>query len=178
MLCSLTGITSFSHLLNLENLDISYNEIESLARACFNFINEGFLHSHNNLELDCLRHLRELRADGNKITSVDGLQKMDGLVKLSLQDNRIQDVDLSIYRWSVPGSSLLPFIRSAVLTWCFIFFAVPRTRLEMLNLSGNRVNGIDGLASLPSLIALNIGKLALINTPWMVQSAGLLFGCC
>ena len=52
-------------------------------------------------ELECLRHLRELRADGNKITSLDGLQKMDGLAKLSLQKNGVKDVDLARYHWSV-----------------------------------------------------------------------------
>ncbi|KAG6900391.1 hypothetical protein C0993_011379 [Termitomyces sp. T159_Od127] len=41
-------------------------------------------------ELACLRHLRELKADGNKITSVEGLERMDGLVKLSLQGNTIE----------------------------------------------------------------------------------------
>lgn len=30
----LTGLTSYSHLLNLENLDISRNEVDSLRRAC------------------------------------------------------------------------------------------------------------------------------------------------
>jgi Leucine-rich repeat (LRR) protein len=52
-------------------------------------------------ELACLRHLRELKADGNKITNIDGLQRMDGLVKLSLQDNSIRSIDLVQYRWSV-----------------------------------------------------------------------------
>ncbi|CCL99276.1 uncharacterized protein FIBRA_01291 [Fibroporia radiculosa] len=107
----LTGLTSFSHLLNLENLDISRNEIESLR------------------QLECLRHLRELRADGNKIDSTDGLQKMDGLVKLSLQGNKIRSLDLRQYRW---------------------------TRLEMLNLSRNRLGTVAGLATLPALIALNL----------------------
>ena len=50
-------------------------------------------------ELECLRHLRELRADGNRIDSVDGLQKMDGLIKLSLQDNIIREIDLHQYKW-------------------------------------------------------------------------------
>lgn len=55
------------------------------------------------LELECLRHLRELRADGNRIDSIDGLQNMDGLVKLSLQRNDIRSVDLTNYRWCVPS---------------------------------------------------------------------------
>lgn len=50
-------------------------------------------------ELECLRHLRELRADGNRIESVEGLHKMDGLVKLSLQRNRIRHIDLTLFRW-------------------------------------------------------------------------------
>jgi protein NUD1 len=51
------------------------------------------------IELECLRHLRELRADGNIITSLDGLQKMDGLIKLSLHGNRVRSIDLSEYDW-------------------------------------------------------------------------------
>ncbi|KAF9029212.1 hypothetical protein BDP27DRAFT_1349765 [Rhodocollybia butyracea] len=57
---------------------------------------------------------------------------MDGLVKLSVQGNRIRSVDINQYRW---------------------------TRLEMLNISENRLENLLGLASLPSLIALNIGEL-------------------
>ncbi|KAG1868985.1 hypothetical protein DFJ58DRAFT_714151 [Suillus subalutaceus] len=99
----LTGVTSFSHLQNIESLDI---------------------------KLQCLRHLRELRADGNRITSIDGLQKLDGLTKLSLQGNQIQAADFAKFRWP---------------------------RLEMLNLSGNCVRSILNLASsLPALIALNV----------------------
>ncbi|OJT12067.1 Septation initiation network scaffold protein cdc11 [Trametes pubescens] len=112
----LTGVTSFSHLLNLENLDISHNQIDSLR------------------QLECLRHLRELRADGNHIDSVDGLQKMDGLIKLSLQANEIRELDLHEYKW---------------------------TRLEMLNLSQNRINDVGGLGSVPSLVALNLDNNSL-----------------
>ncbi|KIJ60284.1 hypothetical protein HYDPIDRAFT_98979 [Hydnomerulius pinastri MD-312] len=108
----LTGVTSYSHLQNLENLDISNNEIDSLN------------------QLQSLRHLRELRADGNQITSLDGLQKLDALTKLSLQGNLVREVDLSLFRWP---------------------------RLEMLNLSQNRLVSISSLASnLPALIALNV----------------------
>ncbi|KAK7056617.1 Protein nud1 [Paramarasmius palmivorus] len=78
---NLTGITSYHHLLNLENLDISRNEVESLT------------------QLSCLRHLRELKADGNKISSIEGLERMESLVKLSLQGNVIREVDLTTCRW-------------------------------------------------------------------------------
>ncbi|KAI0823208.1 hypothetical protein BC628DRAFT_1411747 [Trametes gibbosa] len=112
----LTGVTSFSHLLNLENLDISRNQIDSLR------------------QLECLRHLRELRADGNHIDSIDGLQKMDGLIKLSLQGNEIRELDLHDYKWS---------------------------RLEMLNLSQNRIGSVCGLGSVPSLVSLNLDNNSL-----------------
>ncbi|GLB38287.1 putative leucine-rich repeats, outliers [Lyophyllum shimeji] len=115
---SLTGLTSYNHLLNLENLDISRNDIESLN------------------QLSCLRHLRELKADGNKITSIEGLQRMDGLVKLSLQGNSIRSVDFVQYRW---------------------------TRLEMLNLSQNRLDSVLGLASLQALVALNLDDNELVD---------------
>ena len=52
-------------------------------------------------ELDCLRNLRELRADGNKIRDIDGLQRLESLVKLSLQSNQIRNVDLTGFRWYV-----------------------------------------------------------------------------
>ncbi|KIP01656.1 hypothetical protein PHLGIDRAFT_112861 [Phlebiopsis gigantea 11061_1 CR5-6] len=118
----LTAVTSFSHLLNLESLDISRNNIDSLR------------------QLECLRHLRELRADGNMVNSLDGLQKMDGLVKLSLQGNALQGtVDLAPHNWA---------------------------RLEMLNLSHNRLSTVVGLSSLPALIALNLdnNQLAELGT--------------
>jgi Leucine-rich repeat (LRR) protein len=97
---SLTSATSFSHLLNLENLDISYNKVESLSRTflqcCLILIEaNGFL----RLELECLRHLRELRADGNLIRSLDGLQRMHCLVKLSLQRNHIVEMDFTQGSW-------------------------------------------------------------------------------
>jgi hypothetical protein len=58
------------------------------------------------LELESLRHLRELRADGNLIRSLDGLQRMDCLVKLSLQRNHIVDLGFTQGSWC----AFLPFV--------------------------------------------------------------------
>lgn len=58
-------------------------------------------------ELGCLRHLRELKADGNNITTIDGLERLDGLVKLSLQSNSIHFVDFGHCRWFVVQSFLI-----------------------------------------------------------------------
>ncbi|TFY57019.1 hypothetical protein EVJ58_g7285 [Rhodofomes roseus] len=151
----LTGLTSFNHLLNIEYLDLSRNQIDTLR------------------QLACLRHLRELRADGNRIDSVDGLQKMDGLVKLSLQENVVRSLDLQDYHWYVSSSTqharavlvggesveLLRVSRSIKLT--VINLLPDRTRLEMLNVSHNRVSDVSGLASVPALVALNLDNNAL-----------------
>ncbi|KAJ7202834.1 hypothetical protein GGX14DRAFT_653064 [Mycena pura] len=107
----LTGLTSYSHLLNLENLDISRNEVDSLR------------------QLACLRHLRELRADGNQLTNVEGLEGLDGLMKLSLAGNTLRELDLASLRW---------------------------TRLEVLDVSKNRIRSVAGLAQLQALVVLNL----------------------
>ncbi|KAJ7465311.1 hypothetical protein FB451DRAFT_1340797 [Mycena latifolia] len=120
------------HLLNLENLDISGNEVDSLRRASFLafYDTEGGANTDAYVaELACLRHLRELRADGNAIASVEGLERMDGLVKLSLEGNQLRALEVEGFRW---------------------------TRLEMLNVSGNRLERVSGLAGLQALVSLNV----------------------
>lgn len=44
-----------------------------------------------------------------------------------------------------------------------------RTRLEMLNLSHNRLNTIQGVSSLQSLIALNLGEQACGILNWCMM---------
>lgn len=66
-------------------------------------------------ELQCLRHLRELKADGNRITSLDGLQKLEALTRLSVQGNLIQEVDFSLFRWY--GVSSSSSVCSVAMTW-------------------------------------------------------------
>ncbi|KAL5520051.1 hypothetical protein ACEPAG_1711 [Sanghuangporus baumii] len=108
---ALTSLTSFGHLKNLENLDISHNDIDSLQ------------------QLKCLSHLRELRADGNKITELDGLEDFDGLLKLSLESNTLHEVHLAKFRWS---------------------------RLELLNLNNNQIETLTGLDAAPALVSLSL----------------------
>lgn len=79
----LTDLTSFQHLSNLERLDISDNQLESVRH------------------LACLRHLRELKADGNRISSLDGLADLDSLVRVSLKSNCLTDLDLGETKWCV-----------------------------------------------------------------------------
>lgn len=75
----LTSLTSWSHLTNLQYLDVSGNDIDSL---------EGFA---------CLMHLRELRADNNRITHLAGVECLDGLLTLSVKNNKLTRVDFGGY---------------------------------------------------------------------------------
>lgn len=58
------------------------------------------------------------------------------------------------------GSVQAPSRLNLDLRYLFAFFwlSAGRARLEMLNLSHNRLSSIVGLSSLPALIALNLGK--------------------
>ena len=122
----LTSITSFGHLLFLERLDLSNNDIDSVQRkSC-----QSQIRSHLKIsaaELGCLRHLRELKADNNRISSLVGLSLIDGLIKLSLKNNKLTTVDFGATLWS---------------------------RMESLNLNGNalvEVKSVEGLVAVVSL---------------------------
>ncbi|KAF2276170.1 uncharacterized protein EI97DRAFT_467401 [Westerdykella ornata] len=73
----LTGLTSWTTLMNLQYLDISGNEIDSL---------DG---------MSELIHLRTLKADSNHIKSLDGIMELDGLMELSASGNQIEVVDFT-----------------------------------------------------------------------------------
>jgi Leucine-rich repeat (LRR) protein len=74
---SLTDITAWHHLRNLQYLDISNNEMTTL---------EG---------LKDLVHLRALRADNNKIQSLKAILHLDGLISLRLRNNLVETVEFS-----------------------------------------------------------------------------------
>ncbi|KNG51423.1 leucine-rich repeat-containing protein 23 protein [Stemphylium lycopersici] len=73
----LTGLTSWTNLVNLQHLDISGNQIEGL---------DGLAE---------LVHLRVLKADSNKIKSLNGILHLDGLMELSAGGNEIDTVDFA-----------------------------------------------------------------------------------
>lgn len=73
----LTSLSSWSHLINLQYLDISHNNLEDL---------DG---------LSSLVHLRELRADDNVISRINGISNVTGLLKLRLRRNKLSYVDFS-----------------------------------------------------------------------------------
>ena len=125
----LTSLTSFGHLRNLERLDISSNQLDSVARKSSDLMG---LTLSLLAELTCLVHLRELNVDNNQISSIDGLSQLDGLIKISMKNNRLSSIDLSRTKWR---------------------------RLESLNLSHNQLVNVSSLDCLESCISLNLGEL-------------------
>lgn len=73
----LTGLTSWTTLVNLQHLDVSRNDIDCL---------DGLAE---------LVHLRVLKVDNNKITSLDSILHLDGLIELSAGGNEIEMVDFA-----------------------------------------------------------------------------------
>jgi hypothetical protein len=71
----LSNLTPWSHLVNLQYLDVSGNDIETL---------DGF---------SSLIHLRELKANDNKIRNIDGILDLNGLLSLKLSNNSVTVVD-------------------------------------------------------------------------------------
>lgn len=74
---SLTGLTSWATLGNLQHLDISNNDIDSL---------DGLAE---------LVHLRVLKVDNNKLKSLDSILHLDGLIELRAGGNDIDLVDFA-----------------------------------------------------------------------------------
>ncbi|EPX73550.1 SIN component scaffold protein [Schizosaccharomyces octosporus yFS286] len=73
----LSSLTTFSHLINLQYLDLSSNQLEDLTA------------------LSPLIHLRELNVDNNQLWNIDGILRLDGLLKLSARGNRFRHLSFT-----------------------------------------------------------------------------------
>jgi len=74
---ALTSLTAWSHLMNLQYLDISNNQIDDL---------QG---------LSNLIHLRELRANNNRLHTLDAIFELEGLVRIEVKHNMLESVDFA-----------------------------------------------------------------------------------
>ena len=95
--------------------------------------------------------------------------------------NELGEGDLLCHSHLHLGGSLMPVHGSLSLLfflfpWVFMcstrFLSVLRARLQMLNISHNRIDNLRGLVSLQSLIALNIGTYIYIPSSSLVRLTG------
>ena len=110
---SLTNLSNFGGLDNIQYLNVAFNDIET-----FNCL------SH-------LSHLRELIADGCPVTNLNGLSRIDGLLKLSVKGGQLEVLDGAELKLSL---------------------------LQTLNLCSNKIRRVDRLEQLVSLRSLDLGK--------------------
>lgn len=109
---NLTNLSNFGGLDNIQYLNVAFNEIET-----FNCL------SH-------LSHLRELTADGCPVTNLNGLSRIDGLLKLSVKGGLLETLDGGELKLSL---------------------------LQTLNLSSNKIKQVARLEQLISLRSLDLG---------------------
>ncbi|KAI9673735.1 MAG: hypothetical protein M1829_003972 [Trizodia sp. TS-e1964] len=134
---SLSSLTAWDHLSNLQYLDISGNEVTSL---------EG---------LRNLLHLRELTANDNQIESLDGLKGLDGLLVLRMRRNKLKSSDfreLELSRMAeldLQGNGITEFRDLHELP-----------ALRQLNLDENKLRYFDINATMPPHLELQSLKLA------------------
>ncbi|EJU03130.1 L domain-like protein [Dacryopinax primogenitus] len=107
---ALTGLAAYNHIPRLQYLNISHNQVETFQL------------------LNGLVNLRELHADYNCLTSLDGLESIS-LRVLTVRGNDIRNVDMRMTQWH---------------------------DLEILDLSQNRICDIQGVDILQSLVTLNL----------------------
>lgn len=136
---SLTHLASFGHLLNLETLDISNNQIESLTHFA------------------ALRRLHTLNADKNQLTSLDGIDRLSSLVNVSLSGNQLRSVHLEQTQWRDLES--LNLSHNDLVS---VRGLGAMQRLRSLNLDHNRLARVDLGTSMPKLRVLRVsGNTAL-----------------
>ncbi|KAJ5506813.1 Leucine-rich repeat typical subtype [Penicillium expansum] len=131
----LSNLTPWSHMINLQYLDVSGNDIETL---------DGFA---------SLIHLRELKANDNQIRNIDGILGLNGLLSLKLSNNSITAVDfegseLTRLRDLDLSHNCLTSVRNV--EWL--------PSLATLDLSANQISHFDSSASLISLRALKLSE--------------------
>ncbi|UNI24675.1 Protein nud1 [Purpureocillium takamizusanense] len=152
----LTELTSWDHLMHLQYVDVSGNEIKSLSA------------------LKNLVHLRSIRADDNQLTSLDGLDCHDGLLSLRARNNLIEELDCSLTLFerlteldlegnmirSIHDLELLPSLSKLVLRKNSLSeFRLKRSMktLRQLDVSDNDLTSLD-LSNLPNIQSVHADR--------------------
>ncbi|KAI9790896.1 MAG: hypothetical protein M1816_004657 [Peltula sp. TS41687] len=159
----LSSLTAWGHLRNLQYLDVSGNEIDSLR---------GFRG---------LIHLRELKADNNHISLLEGILEMNGLIKLDISRNAFERLDFAranlgrLSELKAPENQLveirsldrLPMLRHLDLddnnlSDLKIEESVSLPKLRVLSMNGNHLEYLD-VSKFPRLKTLQLDRNPLQN---------------
>ncbi|CUM45696.1 uncharacterized protein AC631_03758 [Debaryomyces fabryi] len=116
-------MTSFNRYHDLQHLNISFNNMTNLSNMT------------NNI------HLTELIAPNNRLVSIDGIKKLENLIKIDVSQNDLMgEINFSSFK-------LL--------------------NLQELNISENSIQSLNGLECLPSLRILNANENQITNISCM-----------
>ncbi|KAL4803841.1 hypothetical protein BDV18DRAFT_144538 [Aspergillus unguis] len=130
---SLSNLTAWGHLGNLQYLDISGNELDNLDA------------------LNGLIHLRELVADNNNIRNIEGVFGLNGLLTLKLKNNRLNSIDFETAE--LPRLIELDLSHNELMS---VRHIKNLTSLSQLNLSSNRLEECPLSSPLSVLRALKL----------------------
>ncbi|QIW99086.1 hypothetical protein AMS68_004604 [Peltaster fructicola] len=175
---ALSSLTQFSHLPNLQYVDITRNGLEDLAalqgcihlrelKADENHIEDiNALSNSGLLKLRCRRNdiirldwvegdfqsLTELDLCSNKVRSIHGLEHLTSLETLKLSDNELQDGALDQLN--------LPSLKRLVLRNCGLerLDVSGTPNLEILDVDDNSLSVIEGLENLARLQVLSMRR--------------------
>jgi Leucine-rich repeat (LRR) protein len=135
----ISNLTGWSHLANLQYLDISNNYLSDLNG------------------LSGLVHLREIRADDNEIASLDAVYQIDGLLKLRLRRNKLTTVDFANSR--LQRLEDLDLCENEITS---VHGLESLTLLKQLKLDGNRLDRAPSLEKeLPHIQRLSLQECGL-----------------
>eukprot|EP00760_Papus_ankaliazontas_P024217 PhM_4_TR2141/c0_g1_i1/m.87475 len=156
--CAKNKLSSFvdalSPCINLQNLDVSLNQITSMEKySGFKYLQVLNL-SGNKIEeidgLEGLASLRELNLSDNKIKAVRGLQGCRDVRRLDLSKNEIQDVS------GVRDCLMLEELRVEDNEIMDISHLTTLTRLHTLELRANNIHSLRMLSHLKPLALLRL----------------------
>ncbi|KAK2754848.1 hypothetical protein FQN54_006741 [Arachnomyces sp. PD_36] len=153
---SLSSLTAWGHLSNLQYIDVSGNDLENL---------DGF---------SSLVHLRELKANDNKIENINGVFGLNGLLSLRLKGNMLSSVDfegaeldrlcdMDLSDNQLKSVQNLPHLRALERLDLSdndlqtLDLSAPHQGLHALKLSDNHIESLD-LSAFPSLQLLYLDR--------------------
>ncbi len=153
------NIAPGSHILAINVLNLSHNQIEHLDWAAKLARLERLSISHNRLTslspLSGLRNLTYLNVSGNRVQSLQPLSRLGQLSVLNASRNQISDVS------SLAGKESMTALILASNQITDIAPLIGNNQLNRLNLADNPLTDVDGIQSLHGLANLDLASTQL-----------------